>query len=70
MGLDPEKLRRARVRAGLSRDELAVAADVSSATIGLLERGADTRATTVAKIANALDVDPGDLFAEPEEAAS
>lgn len=71
MGFDPEKLRLARKAAGLSRDRLAADADISSATVGLLERGSvDPRSETVAKLANALGIDPGSLFADPTEAAS
>jgi len=54
-----------RQRAGLTQSQLAVAADLSRATIHLIEAGAcDPRLSTVTSLAGALGVDALGLFGE------
>jgi transcriptional regulator with XRE-family HTH domain len=56
-------LRYCRRRAGLSQEETAVLASLHRTAVGQLERGERVaRADTIAKLAGALDIDPGDLF--------
>jgi len=56
-------LARLRERAGLSQEEAAVRASVHRTEISYLERGLRVaRVDTAAKLAAALEVDPGDLF--------
>jgi len=56
-------LARIRRRAGLSQEEVAVRASVHRTEISHLERGLRiARVDTVAKLAGALEVDPGDFF--------
>ena len=56
-------LARLRKRADLSQEEAAVRASVHRTEIGHLERGLRVaRVDTVAKLAAALEVDPGDFF--------
>jgi transcriptional regulator with XRE-family HTH domain len=64
------KLRTLRLAAGLSSTQLAAAVGVSESTIHRAERGAfEPRATTVARIAGALDCRMEELFdAEPAAA--
>jgi len=59
-----ENLRRLRRRADLSQEEAAVRASLHRTEISHLERGQRiARVDTVAKLAAALEVDPGDFFA-------
>ncbi|HSS03841.1 MAG TPA: helix-turn-helix transcriptional regulator [Solirubrobacterales bacterium] len=54
---------RLRRRAGLSQEQTAIRATLHRTEIGLLERGHRlARVDTVAKLAGALEVDPGDFF--------
>jgi len=56
-------LRRLRKRAGLSQEETAVRASLHRTAVGQLERSERVaRADTIAKLAGALEVDPGELF--------
>jgi transcriptional regulator with XRE-family HTH domain len=59
-----EQLRKAREKRGLSLRELSAMTGVDHAQIYRIEDGqADARITTVVELADALEVDPGDLFA-------
>jgi transcriptional regulator with XRE-family HTH domain len=52
-----------RKRAGLSQEETAVRASLHRTAVGQLERAERVaRADTIAKLAGALEVDPGALF--------
>ena len=63
-------VRRFRERAGLSQDALAHAADVHRVYLSGIERGKRSPSIeTVEKLANALGVDPGELFAEQPDNA-
>lgn len=56
-------LRYCRKRRGLSQEETAVRASLHRTAVGQLERAERVaRADTIAKLAGALEVDPGDLF--------
>jgi transcriptional regulator with XRE-family HTH domain len=56
-------LRRARKRADLSQEELAVRASLHRTAIGQLERGERVaRADTLVKLAGSLGIPPGDLL--------
>jgi transcriptional regulator with XRE-family HTH domain len=58
---------RARGEAGLTQAQLAEASDLSRATIHLVEGGiGDPRLSTLAQLAEALDVDLFDLLCRPE----
>ena len=58
-----DNLRRCRKRAGLSQEETAVRASLHRTAVGQLERAERVaRADTIAKLAGALEVDPGVLF--------
>lgn len=68
-----DNLRRQRKLADLSQDELAFRASVHRTEISQLERGLrHARVDTVAKLAGAMEIDPGRLFEgivwEPGEA--
>lgn len=66
-------LREARVRRGLTQEQLEEASGVQQANISAIERGAvrDPNWSTVAKLAAALDMDPRALrFGHPEAVAS
>jgi len=58
-------LRQARRRAGLSQRQLAVVSDVSRPTIAALELGKyeNIQSSTLAKLAEALEVSPNELIA-------
>ena len=56
-------LRRHRKAAGLSQENTAVLASLHRTAVGQLERGERVaRADTIAKLAGALEIDPGKLF--------
>ena len=56
-------LARLRERSGITQEELAFRASLHRTEIGLLERGGRLpRIDTLAKLAGALGVEPGDLF--------
>jgi len=57
----------ARAQAGLTQQQLAQAADLSRATVHLIEGGlGDPRLSTIAQLAEALKVDLFDLLCCPE----
>ena len=58
-----DRIRRERLRVGITQEKLAELTDLSTAFIGQIERG-DNRASliTIEKIANALDVSVSSLF--------
>ncbi len=59
-----DNVARIRSRAGMSQDETAVRASLHRTEISQLERGLRlARADTIAKLAAALEVDPGEFFA-------
>lgn len=56
-------IRLLRVKRGISQEKLAEIADVSSTTMGCIERGEKSSTVqTLAKVANALDVDIRKFF--------
>jgi transcriptional regulator with XRE-family HTH domain len=56
-------LRRLRQERGLTQEQLALAADMHMADIGAIEtQGREPRVTTIARLATALGVHPGELF--------
>jgi transcriptional regulator with XRE-family HTH domain len=58
-----DNLRRHRKAAGLSQEDTAVLASLHRTAVGQLERGERVaRADTIAKLAGALQIDPGKLF--------
>jgi transcriptional regulator with XRE-family HTH domain len=58
-----DNLRRLRRHAGLSQEETAVRASLHRTAVGQLERAERVaRADTIAKLAGALGVDPGEFF--------
>ena len=58
-----KNLRRHRQRTGLSQEETALRASLHRTAVGMLERAERVaRADTVAQLAGALEIDPGDLF--------
>jgi transcriptional regulator with XRE-family HTH domain len=58
-----DNLRRQRKLADLSQDEVAFRASVHRTEVSQIERGLrHPRADTIAKLAAALEVDPGELF--------
>lgn len=58
-----DNLRRHRKAAGLSQEETTVRASLHRTAVGQLERGERVaRADTIAKLAGALEIDPGKLF--------
>ncbi len=58
-----ENLARLRERSGITQEELAFRASLHRTEIGLLERGGRIpRIDTLAKLAGALEVEPGELF--------
>jgi transcriptional regulator with XRE-family HTH domain len=65
-----KRLKIARVTAGMTQKQLAEKADVSRATIAMLEtdEGRDVRGETLVKIATALQVTPGELLGMVEHA--
>lgn len=58
------ELRRQRLRAALTQQQLAERAGVLRATIARLEHGGDTRLTTVRKLADALKCEPHELLGD------
>ncbi len=64
-------LRRLRHERGLSRDDLAYEAEVSRSYLSQLEKGVYYASLKiVAKLADALNVDPADLLRLPSERGS
>jgi len=57
----PSPLRAARERAGLTREQLAVRAGLSSSTLYLAERAGLVSDATAAKLAAVLGVEPAEL---------
>lgn len=62
MNKDMTKLRRIRIGLGLSMTELALRADVSPATLSLVERGKRPSRRTAERIAAAMGVNPAILW--------
>ena len=60
----PEVLERTRIKAGLSRDELAKAAGVARGTVFNAENGQQPRPGIAKALADALDIDVASLYAE------
>ena len=57
------RLRELRARLDLSQDALAQATDIHPTAIGRMERGArEPRLTTILRLADGLDVNPGELL--------
>lgn len=56
------RLRRLRVEAGLSQEELALKAGVTRATVNLLEAGQVARVSTIRKLSSALGVQIAELL--------
>jgi transcriptional regulator with XRE-family HTH domain len=49
----------------MTQEQLALEAGLGQADVGHIEtQGREPRVTTIAKLAEALDVDPGELFCE------
>jgi transcriptional regulator with XRE-family HTH domain len=64
--LDPSRLKASRARKGLTLDQLAAVSGVSRAMISKIERGEGSpTATTLARLASALDVTMASLFSAP-----
>lgn len=60
-----------RVAKGLSQDDLALSAGIERAYVGYLERGTkNPTATTLQKLAAALDCNVAELFNEPVQGAT
>ena len=60
-----KRLRELRDRQELSQDALADATDIHPTAIGRMERGArEPRLTTILRLADGLDVQPGELLNE------
>ena len=70
--LDPDKLRRRRVAAGLNQTDLAQATGIQQSHLSKLERGrSNTTARSLAVIARALDCEIKDLMPdEPKRKAA
>ncbi|MFW6031488.1 MAG: helix-turn-helix domain-containing protein [Myxococcota bacterium] len=63
VGFLAANVRRTRLRRGLTQEELAEAADLSTVHLQRIERGAaDIRVTALARLAEALGVQPGTLL--------
>lgn len=59
-------LRRLRKQRGLTQEQLGLAAGMHMADVGAFEtQGREPRVSTIARLAEALDVDPGELFRDP-----
>ena len=59
------KLRKARLRAGLSQDETAARAGVTRPTLSAIENGlADARIITLIRLSAAMGLSAADLFAD------
>jgi transcriptional regulator with XRE-family HTH domain len=57
------RVREIRAQRGLSQDALARATDIHATMIGRLERGVrEPRLSTILRVAEGLDVQPGDLL--------
>lgn len=65
MQIDPSRLRAQRLRAFMTQQDLAQETGLAKSTISLLERGRQlARISTVRRLAEALDVDPGELLVD------
>lgn len=61
-----DNLRRIRLEKGMKQPELALKAEVATNTVNRIELGrTDASLTTIVKLAQALGVDPGELFSFP-----
>lgn len=66
-----DRIRQARIRAGISQEHLAHLADLDRSYVGGVERGhRNISALNIIKLAVALEVQPGDLLPELSEATS
>ncbi len=62
-----EKLYHIRKRAGMTREQVAEAADISDRTYADIERGSvNMRTETVLRICSALNITPDEIFTESE----
>ena len=60
-------LRRYREQRGLTQERLASAAGITTSEVSRIERAnREPRLTTIVRLARALDIGPGDLFADVE----
>lgn len=56
-------LRRLRLERGLTQEKLGLAAGMAMSDVAAIEtQGREPKVTTIARLAAALDVDPGELF--------
>lgn len=63
-----QNVRRIRGKRGMSQHQLAIEADLTRAYIGRLEsKGANLTLTTICALADALNVDPRELFLPKDE---
>jgi DNA-binding XRE family transcriptional regulator len=63
-----KRIKELRAEKGVSQDDLSRATDVHPTAIGRLERGArEPRLTTILRIADGLDVSPGELLDQLDE---
>ncbi len=63
-----QNVRRIRTKRGISQHQLAIEADLTRAYVGRLEsKGANLTLTTICALADALDVDPRELFLPKDE---
>ena len=63
------KVKEYRKQAGLTREQLAVAAGITGRTVENIEAGKDTRVSTLRAIAKALDISVIWLFEDTGDAA-
>jgi DNA-binding Xre family transcriptional regulator len=64
----PPGLLAIRMQRGLTQRMLAERSGVDRATVARLEAGSQARMDTLSKLAAGLDLEPGDLMAQPPEA--
>ena len=63
-------MRELRAQRGISQDELSRITDVHPTAIGRMERGArEPRLTTILRVARGLNISPGDLLDDLDQAA-
>ena len=60
-----ERVKALREERGMSKRDLAAAAEISATTVRNAERGAPVRSKTARKVARALDVDPPQRIGRP-----
>jgi len=64
------RIRELREAKGLSQERLAARAEVATKTVRRAETGGSVSSRTLTKLARALGVQPGELFARPDREAS